>query len=237
MKKPAIICLPPPDLIAFRTVEYIDKTPRGVDKYTDFDSPEYECETDIKEYEKKHPKHAKIFTIRDTSKCYKTTMLGDLKYFGKYGFDADGIFSMLFAYNCRSFMNIPVDGYIWNKRDDSLSGKKLTKDIFEERLENWRLFYKAIANIPPEKITDQTKYYIDYYYDLAWKYATMIKGRNKHDLKFFKKHTRFIFLLMRKYRISIGNSFFERLSNYFDLLFPKINKNTFEIRRDYHNAK
>ena len=117
------------------------------------------------------------------------------------------------------------------------SREKLTKDIFEERLENWRLFYKAIANIPPEKITDQTKYYIDYYYDLVWKYVTMLTDRNKRDLRFIKKHTRFIFLLMRKYRISIGDSFFERFGNYFRLLFPKINKNTFETRRDYHNAK
>ena len=236
-KKASTNITTPPDLIAFRTIECINKIPSGVDKYSDFDSFEYDCETDIKEYEKKHPKHAKIFTIRDTSKCYKTELLGNLRYFGKYGFDADGIFSMLFSYKCRSFMNIPVDGYIWNKREDSLSRRKLTNEVYKDRLDNWKLFYSEIKKIKPEKITDQTKYYLDYYYDLAWKYATMIKNRNRRDFKFLKQHTRFIFSLMRKYRISIGNSFSERFSNYLYLLFPNINKNIFETRRDYHNAK
>ena len=134
-------------------------------------------------------------------------------------------------------MNIPIDGYIWNKREDSLSRRKLTNEVYKDRLDNWKLFYSEIKKIKPEKITDQTKYYLDYYYDLAWKYATMIKNRNRRDFKFLKQHTRFIFSLMRKYRISIGNSFSERFSNYLYLLFPNINKNIFETRRDYHNAK
>ena len=210
-----------PDIVGFRTNKIKNGENIGIDGYTDFDTPVYEGNTSIRDFQKNHPVHAKIINIRDTSKIFKSSLLGDLRYFGRYGFDADGIFSMLFADKCRSFMCVPIDGYNWTLRGDSLSGKQLTLDVYEDRLDNWMKFYKALAGYKKGRslLSDSEEYCVDYYYDVAWKYAGMLKPHDK-KLSFLKKHTRFIFLTMRRYRISVGKTRKENILNYLRLLFP-----------------
>lgn len=208
-----------PDMIGFRTVKQKDGKNIGLDSFTKFDTIALETNTGIKEFQAKHPDHARILSVRDTSKFFKTELLGSLRYPGRSGFDADGIFSMLFTHQCRSFLCIPVDGYNWTLRGDSLSGKKVTRAVYEDRLNNWMWFYTVLAAIEPDKITNNEIDYVDYYYTAVWKYAELLHPRGR-EMKFLKKHTRFLFRLMRKYRITVGNSFAEKMSNYFRLLFP-----------------
>lgn len=235
--KESITCDTLPDLIGFRTISFLNETPIGVDEYTVFESVNYDDNTNIKKYQIDYPLYAKIFSIRDTSKCYKTSLLSDLRYFGKYGFDADGIFAMLFAYRCHSFLNVPNAVYCWQKRPDSLSGRKLSIDVYEDRLYNWMLFYQYIQNMEFDRLTNQTMEYLDYYYNLVWKYAEMITDINENKFKILKKHSRFVFYLARKYKITFGNSFLEKFENYFYLLFPKLSKNHFKERSNYCNGK
>lgn len=218
-----------PDLIGFRSVKVIDGVPEGLDGFTKFDSFVYEIDTSIKDFESAHGGHARIFFVRDTSKCYKTELLGDLRYFGKYGFDADGIFSMLFAHKCRSFMSLPIDGYLWTLRSDSLSGRTVTAEVYEDRLDNWKRFYSVIKTLDASEISKTEKNYVDYYWVATRRYAKIVfENKMAGKKRFLRKHTRFMFFTMRRYGITVGKTALEKIKNYIYLIFPIINKKIYK---------
>lgn len=149
-----------PDIIAFRAVKFVDGKQREVDSNTNFDTVSYMCGT-ISEYEKQYPKHARIMFVRDTCKCFKTQKLGNLRYFGKYGYDADGVFSALFTHKCCSFMSVPINGYYWTVRGDSLSAKKNVQ-IHLDRLFVWTEYNKYILGDNTYIPTEYEKSYFKY---------------------------------------------------------------------------
>jgi len=72
-----------PDVINFRTVKVIDGEMSGIDEYTAFETTEYKQEISLKKYSEKYPEHSLSLFFRDTSKCFKTCLLGAIGYFGK----------------------------------------------------------------------------------------------------------------------------------------------------------
>lgn len=177
-----------PDCIAFRTRQVINDVIQGVENDTNFDTLVYEPNILIKDFKEKHPAHSAIFTIRDTSKCFKTSLLKDLRYFGKYGIDSDGIFSMLFTHKASSFLSIPVDGYYWYIRNGSVSS---TTSIHKQldRLDCWYKFFKILTELDQSLIYKREKFFFRYYADillplcisrsLAIKYHSLIKKHAK----------------------------------------------------------
>lgn len=161
-----------PDCIAFRTIQIQDGRCLGVERSTDFSTPVSLFHTTLAEFIQTYPDHSAIFSGRDTSKCYKRTLLGDLRYFGRYGFDADGIFSMLVCHNASSFAAVPVDGYYWTLRGDSLSGRKSFHAQDCDRVEIWTRFYNALLKRSAAEITDTEKEYLYYFLEIissTWK--------------------------------------------------------------------
>lgn len=147
-----------PDCIAFRTVKYLDGQPIGNDRYTTYDTLVSSKNTTIKAFIGEYPEYASIFSIRDTSRLFKTSLLKDLRYFGKTGIAADGIFSMLFCHRATSFLCIPYDGYLWNVRADSVSSNvSLVKNI--DQMNNWYEFYTELLKMDINDITDKEKEY------------------------------------------------------------------------------
>lgn len=142
-----------PDCVTFRTVRVFDNGNREPDEFTDFDTCAYLKNATIKQYEHKYPDHARILSNRDTSKLFKTSLLKDLRYFGKYGIAADGIFSMLFCHRAASFLSVPYDGYLWNLRGDSVSSQ-ISTDKNIDQLINWSRFYDELQRIDANEITD-----------------------------------------------------------------------------------
>lgn len=155
-----------PDCIAFRTVIVQDGNILGTEHITDFSEEVSMFNTTFSEYVRTYPKHAKILSTRDTSKCYKRSLLGSLRYFGKYGFDADGIFSMLLCHNAISFSAIPVDGYFWTLRKDSLSGRKTFFEQDCDRVKIWTEFYNHLLHQPAEEITATELNYLYYFLEI-----------------------------------------------------------------------
>lgn len=149
-----------PDMIAFRTV-----CCKGERQYPDaataFDTFSALYDTDIKTYAARYPAQSEIFFVRDTSRLYKTRLVGDLRYFGKYGMDADGIFSMLVTHKASSFASVPVDGYYWTLREDSVSGRKMTVEVNADRIRNWMQFFDALSAVSPDEITQNELKYLD----------------------------------------------------------------------------
>lgn len=159
-----------PDMIGFKTVCCLGERTYA-EASTRFDTVQAEFDTDIKSYAEKYPAHSEIFFTRDTSKLFKTSLLGDLRYFGKYGMDADGIFSMLFSHRASSFASIPVDGYYWTLREDSVSGRKMTAEVTADRIRNWILFFEALSAVSADRIAPMEKQYLDSLIYLLKQYA------------------------------------------------------------------
>ena len=192
-----------PDLIGFRTVRYVDGVSEGIDGATNFITKEERYNISIKQYENLYPKHAEIFFVRDTSKCFKTSVLKNLRMFGKFGLDADGIFSSLFAHQARSFMSLPVDGYRWTIRENSLSAKiDLNKSL--DRLSNWNLFFQNIKNLPENEITESDKDYVKCCHSIARRTAAIINIKDRQQIKIFRNNVKPVFSLYRKYKIKVG---------------------------------
>lgn len=147
-----------PDCIAFRTQKVKNNVLIGIDYKTNFHSLCFEQNTSLNDYTVKHPEHAAIFSCRDTSKCYKTELLKQLRYFGKYGIDADGIFSMLFCHRACSFLSVPVDGYFWTIRQDSVSATTSPQKNID-RILNWKMFFDILIHLNNDEITQFEREY------------------------------------------------------------------------------
>lgn len=164
-----------PDVIAFRSVIVQDGKNLGVESITDFTGSVSQFNTTYAEYARTYPSHAEILSTRDTSKCYKRALLGDLRYFGRYGYDADGIFSMLLCHKAHSFAAVPVNGYFWTLRGDSLSGRKTFFAQDCDRVENWTKFYEQLLTLEASQITAGEQQYLRYFLDIiqnTWLSAT-----------------------------------------------------------------
>ena len=191
-----------PDIIAFRAVKYLDKKPIEIDSITDFESVAFLPNSSVCEYEKLYPKHSKIMFIRDTAKCYKTSLLGNLRYFGKYGYDSDGIFSTLFTHKCHSFMSLPVDGYYWTKRDDSVSATvSLQKNV--DRIGNWKQYYNALIKEKNIILANQEKKYVTMAFGIGCQLLNAERHQGILDILKIHRSIRKAIKLSKKYSVSL----------------------------------
>ena len=148
-----------PDAVAFRSVKYENGVFFERDPISDFESAARMDGKSIAEFEKQYPKNARIFFIRDTSKCFKTSKIGKLRYFGKYGYDSDGVFSSLFVHGCSSFLSLPIDGYLWTIRRNSVSANvDLNKNT--DRIKVWKKYLSRILKDKEYTLAEQEKKYV-----------------------------------------------------------------------------
>ncbi len=160
-----------PDMIAFRTRKVENGVVGQIEKRTRFENVLL-CNRNLKEFTESAPQHASIFVVRDTSRCYKRELLGETRYFGTTGMDADGIFSMLIAHKAHSFFNVPVDGYFWRIRGDSVSAtKSLRKTI--DRIDNWYRFFNIIIDFDANEITSAEQEYLKSYSSFIMELASV----------------------------------------------------------------
>lgn len=173
-----------PDLIGFNTLKiWPDK--EEVEEYTKIEKKIISSNTNVADFSNEYKKESRIFFLRDTSKIYKSSLLGDLRYFGKSGYDADGIFAMLFARKCSSFMCLPEIGYHWTLRKDSISGKKPSEQVNIDRVQNWLKFYSNIAGCKNFSLYEIN--YFSYVLSLLMKTTEQGKGLLKDHKQDFKK--------------------------------------------------
>ena len=187
-----------PDCIAFKTEKILNNKSIGTDSYTSFDTFAQLSDTTLKKYREKYPEHSQIFCVRDTSRFYRAQTLKNLTYYGKTGFDADGIFSMLFCHNSSSFMSIPVTGYYWVLREDSVSGRTPSEKTNLDRLNNWQYFYNEINSISDDEVTDDEKNYIIYYAQIITLISKNINDYRKNKAVIID-HRKNVLRLLKKY--------------------------------------
>ena len=149
-----------PDMICFRTVKVKGSEILGFGDKVEKEI--LETSTSIKEIEEKHKDIYGILFERDTSKCYKTELLGEQRMLGRTGLDADGIFSATFCHKIHSVLFLPVEGYVWTLRDDSVSGRKISIEANTDRLKNWDIFFGFLLRLPQNEICRREYGYFDY---------------------------------------------------------------------------
>lgn len=149
------------DCVAFQTEIVQNGVNLGVESITQFQKGAVKFQTTLAEFSEEYPIQSEIFFTRDTSKCYHRRLLGDLRYYGRYGLDADGIFSMLLCHKAESFQVIPVVGYYWTVRGDSLSGRKRTFAQICDCVSNWIQFFRKV-NQCDYRLAETEKKYLYY---------------------------------------------------------------------------
>lgn len=140
-----------PDIIAFSTRKYFDDLDGGVSK-GDIDTMTYYSKPglynmDICSLFKILGNDARILFTRDTSRCFKMSVINDLRYFGKTGTSSDGCFSSLMAIKASSFEFLNETCYFWHLHNDSVSGRKKTPEKLVEEAEVWNEYFCYIQNV------------------------------------------------------------------------------------------
>lgn len=153
-------CKTEPDIICFRTVKV--RNAEVIDYADQITEEAFEQEITFKQIEEKYPVQSGILFERDTSKCYKTELLKGQRMLGKTGLDADGIFSMTFCHKIHSILFLPVVGYRWTLRSDSVSGRNFSVTANTDRLKNWNLFFRFLLKLPHEEICKKEYSYLEY---------------------------------------------------------------------------
>ena len=145
-----------PDILTFSTVKYYDDAKEGgvqreIDSSTKYTKPGFYTMDAVALY-RKLGCDAWILFSRDTSRCFKMTLLGELRYFGKTGVSADGCFASLAACKAKSFSFVNELCYLWHVHRDSVSGRSKTMEKLVEEAEVWAAFFAQIrmefASIP-----------------------------------------------------------------------------------------
>lgn len=155
-----------PDILFFSTQKFYDDadgtdTQTEIDAITKYDNPGFYNSEAYTLYSK-IGRDTYIFYYRDTSRCFKMSLLEGLRYFGKTGVSADGCFSSLAACRAQSFALVNEIGYRWHVHRDSVSGRPKTLEKFIEEADVWELFFKHIqknvASIPDPIINHYFSY-------------------------------------------------------------------------------
>lgn len=137
-----------PDILAFSTIQYYDDK-AGADQTVDEAMTMYQnpglYRMDAYQLYNKIGKDAYILFTRDTSRCFKRSIIGDMRYFGKRGVAADGCFSSIMACRAHSFEFMNEKGYVWHLHSDSVSGSKKSIERVVDETEVWNRFFVYIC--------------------------------------------------------------------------------------------
>lgn len=171
-----------PDCIAFQTELIKDGLNAGTEELSRFEKKAEKFDTTLAEFAEEFPLESEIFFARDTSKCYHRRLLGDLRYFGHHGLDSDGIFSMLLCHRADSFLVLPVPGYYWTVRRDSLSGTKRTVQLNCDCISNWIHFFREVNQNGYQLAKAETQYFY-YLIQLIQSVAEQQAGQQKKLLR------------------------------------------------------
>ena len=194
-----------PDILAFSTLKICDDSEadsyREIDAYTDYSNPGF-YEQDLYSLYKTIRHDSMILFTRDTSRCFKTSVIGNIRYFGKRGVSADGCFSSMVASKSSSFEFINEVCYLWHLHKDSVSSKKMTLEGIQEELDVWANFFTWVVNSFPIKgIPDPLIIYVIRYNELI---STVY---NEGEIELSLKHKKMIQMfskqLLANYNLSL----------------------------------
>lgn len=147
-----------PDILAFTTKKQLDDENRnsiedGIDSITLYKHPGVYY-SDIYKLQTIIGDDVGILFTRDTSRCFKREVIGDIRYFGKTGVSSDGCFSSIIACKAHKFEFINEICYCWHMHEDSVSGRKKTMAKMKEEADVWAEYFHWVINNIHKEIPD-----------------------------------------------------------------------------------
>lgn len=207
-----------PDILAFSTEKIYDDSDidsnREIDVYTNYTNPGF-YEQDLYSLYNKIGHNSMILFTRDTSRCFKTNVIGEIRYFGKRGVSADGCFSCMVASKSKSFEFLNEVCYLWHLHKDSVSSKKITSEGIEEELNIWSKFFAWVAfSFPIKGIPDPLIVYL-------FKYKKLINTiYDEGSIELASKHRKMI----RQFSKKILANYTLSLKSRIKIMYPKLYK-------------
>ena len=190
-------CKALPDCISFKTHIILDGNTEEPESFSEISKQLYVTDISFKAFYDNYRDFAKIYTIRDTSKCFNVKLLGNVRYYGKTGVSADSAFSLTIAHKAHSFLCVPVVGYYWSLRSDSVSAT-CSETKLVEVISNWVRYFSSVESYDYSEITEPEVGYLSVPshlivelstdYDNAVKYRSFIKENGKLLKKLSKKY-------------------------------------------------
>ena len=150
-----------PDIIVFKSLQ-VKGDEQFLDSFSNFDNCYSITDSSLFENIKNKDNGMGLLCNRDTSKIFKTSLLQNQRYFGKTGIDADDVFSMRLARRSSVFLFVPVIGYYWTVRPDSIMGRKPSKSAIVDTI---KVFCDYFYRLPKgSTINYFEKQYLNYNY-------------------------------------------------------------------------
>ncbi len=143
-----------PDIVFFQAVMFQKGIRKGIDPICDYGRRVQAENISFFDFCSLFPREARVFFQRDTARCFKRALIGNLRYKGITGIDGDAVFSLFFERRCNSFLVLTVEGYHWSIHDDSVSGKPQTYRTIKDRLLCWAAYFRFLRK-KKTKITTQ----------------------------------------------------------------------------------
>lgn len=146
-----------PDVLAFSTEKVYDDdgdSTMQIDPITKYKHPGF-YKNDVFSLFRKYGNDVGMLFTRDTSRCFRMTTIGNVRYFGKTGVSADGCFSSMVSFRSNSFEFVNKSCYLWHLHKDSVSSRNKSIDKLIEELEVWYTYFREIKpKILHQKIPD-----------------------------------------------------------------------------------
>ena len=191
-----------PDILAFTTTKVFDdrESEQVTDPLTVYRKSGY-FEADLFSLYNEQTDNVRILFTRDTSRCFKMSCVGDIRYFGKIGVSSDGCFSILVASRARSFEFLNVDGYVWHLHGDSVSARKKTKKRLLDEIIVWDAFFLYLQQNFPD--TPMPSPILSYAY-AYWQVVCVLSKEDKVCAREHKKRVREVFGWLLNHRVPFG---------------------------------
>ena len=205
-----------PDILCFSTTKIYDDELNQMpikDRITHY-SKEGLFEMGLFDFCKENQQDSQILFTRDTSRCFKMSVIADIRYFGKIGVSADGCFSTLVASKAHSFGFINEEGYVWHLHHDSVSAQKKSLYKLIDEVSVWNMYFQNIQKYVPD--IRIPKPIISHF--LIYKSRVLNLKRNKGKSEIVQYHE----LGIKRYRAWLLKSHYLSLRSRMALLYPGI---------------
>lgn len=184
-----------PDILAFSTQKYYDdengNEEGALDPITVYRKPGVYC-SDIYDLQKQVGSDSWILFTRDTSRCFRLSVIGNTRYLGRTGVSADGCFSSIIACKSKKFEFVNEPCYCWHLHRDSVSGREKTVKKMKEEAEVWASFFEWMGRYSdapiPNPIIHHYFVYRKLIKKLSQKNEVEYAGEHKKAADAFAKH-------------------------------------------------
>lgn len=206
-----------PDIIVFKSIQKKGDVSNN-DVYSNFNTTRLVSDSLFFENIKNAQDGVGLLCNRDTSKAFRTEILNGQRYYGKTGVDSDDVFSMRFSRRSSSFLFLPIIGYYWTIRPESITGRKPSQSLISDTVRVYENYFTNLSN--NAKLNSfELDYLVSYYYKII-RYMKTPTFVIKNYLLIKKVYLHTLFWLNKNAHVKLKH----KLPYYFPLIYCFVSK-------------